>query len=102
MILVVLTSGQNNWKIIPTIIFFRAILNVTNSSAVQNAIETIKVFTDFIDAIREAEAEANRAKESADKAFKVPSMLWDWLPSTYNQSYTNKYVTISHNSIYIC
>lgn len=50
--------------------FHMAILNVTNSSAVQNAIETIKVFTDVIDAIREAEAAANRAKESADKALK--------------------------------
>ncbi|XP_057181158.1 laminin subunit alpha-3 isoform X1 [Triplophysa rosa] len=50
--------------------FHMAILNVTNSSAVQNAIEAINVFTDVIDAIRVAEAAANRAKESADKALK--------------------------------
>ncbi|KAA0712146.1 Laminin subunit alpha-3 [Triplophysa tibetana] len=47
-----------------------AMLNLTNLTAVQNAVETIKVFTDVIDAIRAAEAAANRAKESADKALK--------------------------------
>ncbi|XP_065101477.1 laminin subunit alpha-3 isoform X1 [Paramisgurnus dabryanus] len=50
--------------------FQMAILNVTNSSAVHNAIQTIKAFTDVTIAIREAEAAANRSKEAADRALK--------------------------------
>ncbi|XP_051550153.1 laminin subunit alpha-3 [Myxocyprinus asiaticus] len=44
-----------------------AILNITNSSAVQKAIEAIRAFTDVTDAIREAEAAANWAKKVADQ-----------------------------------
>ncbi|XP_058615588.1 laminin subunit alpha-3 isoform X2 [Onychostoma macrolepis] len=45
------------------------IRSITNSTAVQKAIEAIKAFTDIIDAIKEAEAAAKQAKEVADQAF---------------------------------
>ncbi|XP_016317754.1 laminin subunit alpha-3 [Sinocyclocheilus anshuiensis] len=45
------------------------IRSITNSTAVQKAIEAIKAFTDVIDAIKEAEAAAKHAKEVADQAF---------------------------------
>ncbi|XP_067271911.1 laminin subunit alpha-3 [Pseudorasbora parva] len=50
--------------------FQMIILTITNTTAVQKAIEAIRAFTDITDAIKEAEAAANRAKEAADQAFK--------------------------------
>ncbi|KAK9967620.1 hypothetical protein ABG768_002006 [Culter alburnus] len=49
--------------------FQMVILNITNSTAVQKAIEAIRAFTAIIDAIKEAEAAAKSAKEAADQAF---------------------------------
>ncbi|XP_050951313.1 laminin subunit alpha-3 isoform X2 [Labeo rohita] len=49
--------------------FQMVILNITNSTAVQKAVEAIEAFTDVIDAIKEAEAAAKHAKEAADQAF---------------------------------
>ncbi|XP_043079405.1 laminin subunit alpha-3 isoform X2 [Puntigrus tetrazona] len=46
------------------------IRSITNSTAVQKAIEAINAFRDVIDAIKEAEAAAKQAKEVADQAFK--------------------------------
>ncbi|XP_052447159.1 laminin subunit alpha-3 [Carassius gibelio] len=45
------------------------IRSISNSTAVQKAIEAIKAFTSVIDAIKEAEAAAKHAKEVADRAF---------------------------------
>ncbi|KAL0160421.1 hypothetical protein M9458_044146, partial [Cirrhinus mrigala] len=49
--------------------FQMVILNITNSTAVQKAVEAIKAFTGVIDAIKAAEAAAKHAKEVADRAF---------------------------------
>ncbi|KAL1251410.1 hypothetical protein QQF64_019206 [Cirrhinus molitorella] len=49
--------------------FQMVILNITNSTAVQKAVEAIKAFTDVTDAIKEAEAAAKHAKAAADQAF---------------------------------
>ncbi|KAG1945758.1 laminin subunit alpha-3 [Pimephales promelas] len=49
--------------------FQMVIVSITNSTAVQKAIEAIRAFTDIIDAVKEAEAAAKRAKEAADQAF---------------------------------
>ncbi|RXN37281.1 laminin subunit alpha-3-like protein [Labeo rohita] len=51
--------------------FQMVILNITNSTAVQKAVEAIEAFTDVIDAIKEAEAAAKHAKEAADQAFEA-------------------------------
>uniref|UniRef100_A0A9J8AVS3 Laminin, alpha 3 n=2 Tax=Cyprinus carpio TaxID=7962 RepID=A0A9J8AVS3_CYPCA len=45
------------------------IRNITNTTAVQKAVESIKAFTAVINAIKEAEAAAKHAKEVADQAF---------------------------------
>ncbi|XP_077082425.1 laminin subunit alpha-3 isoform X1 [Siphateles boraxobius] len=50
--------------------FQMVIVSITNSTAVQKAIEAIRAFSDITDAIKEAEAAAKRAKEAADQAFK--------------------------------
>ncbi|XDV22496.1 hypothetical protein PO909_027381 [Leuciscus waleckii] len=49
--------------------FQMVIVSITNSTAVQKAIEAIRAFTDITNAIKEAEAAAKRAKEAADQAF---------------------------------
>ncbi|KAK7126755.1 hypothetical protein R3I94_018067 [Phoxinus phoxinus] len=49
--------------------FQMVIVSITNTTAVQKAMEAIRAFTDITKAIKEAEAATKRAKEAADQAF---------------------------------
>lgn len=60
--------------------FNRSLLNFTNTSAVHKVTDRIIAFGDIINAIKEAEAAANKANKTADHAIAVSSVRLKGLP----------------------